>query len=110
MSMRTAMHKPDASVNEEAMSGPCLSGTVCKRSKRVVPVSNPTTEIVTYLIVDNNERYYYVDDYSPKEYYDLGQAVHIPVYIKPYKKKSGDASYSLNVLKPFRASSVGEEF
>ncbi|MBQ7487741.1 MAG: hypothetical protein IJT77_09650, partial [Clostridia bacterium] len=61
---------------------------------------------------DSNNRYYYVDDYSPETYYEVGQSVQIPVYVKAYKKKSGDASYTLNILKPFRASSLGrgEEF
>jgi hypothetical protein len=111
--MRTTTHKDeDIPATENMFSGLYLSGIVFKRIKRTVPVNNPTTEIVTYTVADNNDRYYYVDDYSPDTYYEVGENVQIPVYIKAYKKKSGDASYSLNVLKPFRASSLGrgEEF
>ena len=111
--MRTATRKTeDMPATENMISGLCLSGTVFKRIKRTVPVNNPTTEIVTYTVSDSNNRYYYVDDYSPETYYEVGQSVQIPVYVKAYKKKSGDASYTLNVLKPFRASSLGrgEEF
>jgi len=109
--MKTTTHKTeDISSTVETISGLCLAGTIFKRTKREVSVKNSKTEIITYTVVDSNNRYYYVDDYSPAEYYDLGQAVQIPIYIKPYKKKSGEASYSLNVSKPFRASSRGEEF
>ena len=98
----------DSSVNE--VSGLFLAGTVVQRTKREIPSINPTTEVVTYQIIDDKERYYYVDDYSPSEYHECGTKVCLPVYVKPYKKKSGDASYSLNVLKPFRPSSKGVIF
>ena len=66
--MKTATRKANVSTESDGMiSGLCLSGTICKRTKRIVPVDNPTTEIVTYVVADNNERYYYVDDYSPTE-------------------------------------------
>ena len=102
----------DIPATENMISGTNLSGIVFKRIKQTVPVNNPTTEIVTYTFADNNNRYYSVDDYLLETYYEVGQSVQIPVYVKAYKKKSGDASYTLNVLKPFRASSLGrgEEF
>ena len=83
-------------------SGILLVGTVIQRSKRSIPEDNPTTEIVTYTITDDNDRHFFVDDYAPESYYDMNARVCIPIYIKPYKKKTGEASYSLNVLKPFR--------
>ena len=110
--MRTAMRNVEGETVQNSLppSGLCLSGTVTLRTKRDVPANNPTVEIVTYVLMDSNGRHYYVDDYSPSTYYEVGQSVILPVYIKPYKKKNGDASYSLNVLKPFRPSTVGEAF
>lgn len=93
-----------------AVSGLFLAGTVVQRTKREIPSVNPTTEVVTYQVIDDKERNYYVDDYSPSEYHECGTEVCLPVYVKPYKKKSGDVSYSLNVLKPFRPSSKGVVF
>ena len=92
------------------VSGLFLAGTVVQRTKREIPSVNPTTEVVTYQIIDDKDRNYYVDDYSPSEYYECGANVIFPIYVKPYKKKTGDVSYSLNIMKPFRPSSKGVVF
>ena len=91
-------------------SGLCLSGTVILRTRREVPVENPTTEIVTYTIQDDKHNNYYIDDYAPTSYYEVGEVVHLSVYIKPYKKKNGDLSYSLNIQKPYTPSTKGVAF
>lgn len=70
-----------------AVSGLFLAGTVVQRTKREIPSVNPTTEVVTYQVIDDKERNYYVDDYSPSEYHECGTEVCLPVYVKPYKKK-----------------------
>ncbi len=88
--------------------GLTLSGTVIDRTRRHVPMDNPTTEIVTYTLGDNNDRKFYVDDYAPTEYHDLGDYVSLPVYIKPYVKKNNDASYNLCIQK--KPSGRGEHF
>ena len=85
-----------------------LSGTVIDRIRRHVPKDNPTTEIVTYTLSDNNERKYFVDDYAPDHYYNLGTYVSFKVYVKPYQKKNSDMSYNLCVQK--ESSSRGEHF
>lgn len=79
--------------------GLSLSGTVIDRTRRMVPHDNPTTEIVTYTIQDGCNRKFYVDDYAPDGYHDLESDVCLPVYIKAYKRKNGDPSYTLNVQK-----------
>ena len=99
----------DDSACSDSISGLCLIGTIAFRTKRQVP-GNSNVEIVTYTIVDNDEHHYYVDDYSPSEYFNIGQPVKIPVYVKAYKKKLGDASYSLNRLKSFQPITKGEAF
>ncbi len=76
-----------------------LSGTVIDRTRRMVPHDNLTTEIVTYIIQDDFNRKFYVDDYAPNGYHDLQSLVCFPVYIKPYNRKNGEPSYTLNIQK-----------
>ena len=85
-----------------------LNGTVVDRTRRHVPKDNPTTEIVTYTVSDENNRKYYVDDYAPESYYDLGAYISVPVYVKPYTKKNKDVSYNLCIQK--ETSAKGEHF
>ena len=110
--MRSTKDKEDNDtfLNSNSDSGLILCGTVSQRTKRTVPVNNSTIEIVTYLIVDSNGRFYYVDDYAPDHYHEVGQPIHVAVYVKPYRKKNGDPSYSLNFLKPFHPSNKGTLF
>lgn len=90
------------------LSGLILKGIIVDRMRRMVPKNNPTTEIVTYTIQDEHDRKYYVDDYAPTDYYDLGSPVSLPVYIKAYNRKNGEPSYTLNVQK--MENSRGEHF
>ena len=76
--------------------------------KRHVPKDNPTTEIVTYLIQSNRDSKFYVDDYAPKSYYDIGADVSLSVFIKTYKRKNGEPSYTLNIQQ--NNFSKGEHF
>ena len=86
-----------------------IAGTVIDRTRRRVPASNPTTEIVTYTILASNQQRFYVDDYAPSSYLDLDKYVCIPVYIKPFIKKNGEASFNINVQKDFK-NVRGEHF
>ena len=52
---------------------------------------------MTYTIQDANGRRYYVDEYSPEEYYVLSEYAEIPVYVKTFKKRTGDIGYSFCV-------------
>ena len=74
----------------------------------MIPRDNPITEIVTYTIQDNCNRKFYVDDYAPCGYYDIGFNVCLPVYIKAYSRRYGDPSYILNVQKT--GAAYGEHF
>ena len=80
-------------------SGLILCGSVIDRTRRMVPKDNPTTEIVTYTVQDDNNRKYFVDDYAPEGYHELGEIVELRVYIKPYLRKNGETSYTINVQK-----------
>lgn len=85
-----------------------LSGTVVDRTRRFVPKDNPVTEIVTYILSDNEDRKYYVDDYAPSGYHDLGVYISVPVYVKPYAKKNKEISYNLCIQK--KTTLQGEHF
>ena len=99
--------KPDESI-------PCgliLRGTVVKRTRRYAEMKNgDQVEIVTYIVSDDEKKKYIVEDFAPDCYYDTGLLASIPVYIKPFQKKSGSLSYTLNVQKDFSYVSVGEDF
>ena len=89
-------------------NGLSISGTVIERTRRHVPKDNPTTEIVTYTLSDVNDRKYYVDDYVPSSYHEIGDSVSLPVYVKPYIKKNSEPAYNLCIQK--KPSSRGEHF
>lgn len=91
-------NKPPASP-ETCQYGLYLSGTIVDRTRRYVPKDNPVTEIVTYTLSDSRNRKYYVDDYAPSGYHELGTTITVPVYVKPYTKKNHDLSYNLCIQK-----------
>ena len=88
--------------------GLCLTGFVIDRTRRHVPKDNPTVEIVTYTVSDNFDRKCYVDDYAPSGYHEVGECICVPVYVKPYIKRNGEASYNLSIQK--KTSTRGEHF
>ncbi len=96
--------------NRQKSTGLIVVGIVQDRTRRMVPADNPTTEIVTYLITDESEKRYYIDDYRPAEYYEIGEFVEVPIYVKPYRKRNGELSYSLNIQKAYQYQTKGESF
>lgn len=89
-------------------SGLFLFGQVIDRTRRYVPKDTPTTEIVTYTVQTERDSKYFVDDYAPDSYYDVGSDVCFPVYIKTYKRRNGDPSYTLMIQQD--ELSRGEHF
>lgn len=100
-------YKMNLNTNASQISGPCVGGDVIDHIRRYVPKDNPATEIVTYTIQDNNDRKFYVDDYAPDNYYDIGEQVCLPVYVKPYQKHNKELAHILCIQK---TSSRGEHF
>ena len=96
------------SSSEEKEPGLFLNGFIIDRTRRQVPKNNPTTEIVTYTISDHFHQKYYVDDYAPSGYHEIGEYLSVPVYVKAYVKKNGEASYNLSIQK--KKSARGEHF
>lgn len=79
-------------------SGLYVFGQVTDRTRRMIPTrDNATTEIVTYTIKDVYGHSYYVDQYAPSSYNDIGSIIELPVYVKTFKKRNGDVGYSFGV-------------
>ena len=64
-------------------SGLLIRGKILDRTRRYIPMGRTPLEVVTYILVDGENKKYYVDDTSPETYYDINEIVIIPVYIKP---------------------------
>lgn len=94
--------------NPNRISGLYLDGSVIERTRRHVSKDNPTTEIVTYTLKGNNDRKFSVDDYAPESYYDIGEQVCLPVYVKPYQKHNKELAHTLCIQK--MQSPRGEHF
>ena len=90
---------PESNEGLTLPDGLTLSGKVIDRTRRMVPKEAPTTLIVTYTIEDEMGNKYYVDEFAPNEYFELGMDISVPVYIKAYKKKSKEAAYTKNIKK-----------
>lgn len=99
------------SVTEEESTGLFVHGTIENRTRRYITTKdNTNTEIVTYTITDKNERRYYVDDFSPASYHELSESITLSVYVKPYRKRNGELSYTLCVQKNYHPITKGEAF
>jgi len=112
----TLMRSPDSPVSSpeikaDPRSGLHLFGRVSDRIRRTIPTRDLTTaEIVTYTVEDTFGHKYYVDQYSPKEYHEIGSYVELPVYVKTYKKRNGDVGYSFCIQQQNEIPSRGERF
>ena len=92
------------------ISGLYVGGIVKERRRRFITRSNnEQIEVVTYTLSDEGEKNYFVEDYAPSAYRDIGSQIVVPVYVKPYRKKSGDLSYTICIKKDF-VSGRGEAF
>ena len=87
-----------------------LSGVIINRLKRMVPRNNPTIEVITYTVQDINGTKFYVEDYQPDRYHEIGDTVSLSVYVKAYNRKNGEPSYTLNVQKDDGHNFRGEPF
>lgn len=97
--------------NAAIPSGLYVIGSIANRTRRYITTNaNPNTEIVTYTILDDQDHRFFVDDFSPVSYFEESQSVTLPVYIKPYKKKNGEAAYTLCIQKNYNPITKGEAF
>lgn len=103
--------KTDANDPTGFNPGLFVTGIVANRTRRYIPArNNANTEVVTYTITDEHEHRYFVDDFAPSSYYDVSSPVTLSVYVKPYLKKNGGASYTLCVQKDYLPLTKGEAF
>ena len=102
---------PETKTSSGEEQGLFLMGEVSDRVKKNITAQGMDVEVVTYTISCNDRQRYYVDDFDPEKYFLVGENVFIPVYVKPYKKKNGEASYMLKIQKKdVFAASRGERF
>ena len=108
---RPPKQEPSADPPDEApLSGLYVFGQVIDRTRRTIKTRNDgQAEIVTYTVQDVNGRRYFVDEYTPEQYCEIGEAVELPVYVKTFKKNSGDIGYSFCVQQQF-GPARGEHF
>ena len=91
------------------LEGLFVGGTVRDRRRRYITKSDSEQiEIVTYTLTDSNDRNFYVEDYSPSSYRNIGDYTVVSVYIKPYRKSNGQLSYTICIKKDFETR--GEAF
>ena len=97
--------------NPTVQPGLYVIGSIANRTRRYITTNNnPNTEIVTYTILDDHDHRFFVDDFAPTSYFDVSASVTLPVYIKPYNKKNGEAAYTLCVQKNYPPITKGEAF
>ena len=90
------------------LMGLFVSGVVEDRRRRYIQRGESSVEIVTYTLRDDTERRLFLEDYAPGNYRNIGDQICVPVYIKPYRKKNGDLSYTISIKKDFETR--GESF
>ncbi|MBQ8945317.1 MAG: hypothetical protein IJ058_14550 [Lachnospiraceae bacterium] len=96
--------------DNQHLSGLFIFGFVIERTRRTISTrDNTQTEIVTYTIQDNDGHRFYVDEYAPKDYHDIGSFVDLPVYVKTFRKRNGDIGYSFGV-QATSSQTRGEHF
>ena len=92
------------------ISGLYVGGTIQERHRRFINRQDDNrVEIVTYTISSVGDKLYYVEEYAPSSYREIGSQLLEAVYIKPYQKKSGDLSYTICIKKDFHGGR-GESF
>ena len=92
------------------INGLYVGGIIQERRRRFINRENMAqTEIVTYTLSDENNKRYFVEDFAPTSYRDIGSQIVVPVYVKPYRKKNGDLSYTICIKKDFDGGR-GESF
>lgn len=97
--------------NASIQPGLYVIGSIVNRTRRFISTNNnPNTEIVTYTILDDHDHRFFVDDFAPTSYFEVTASVTLPVYIKPYNKKNGDAAYTLCIQKNYHPITKGEAF
>ena len=88
-----------------------LVGKVADRVRKTVSAQGTEVEVVTYTILCGGVHRFYVDDFNPDKHFAVGENVSIPVYVKAYRKKTGEPSYMLKLQKSdVYIASRGERF
>jgi hypothetical protein len=70
-------------MNNDIFEGLLIKGSVAGRSKQIVGDKN--LELVTYKIFAGN-KVFFVKDWAPKKYLTVGEAVELPISVKPFQR------------------------
>lgn len=90
----------------EFARGLLMRGAIIGRTKRTIGKDNERI-VVTYRINDGNTDFF-VDEWSPTEFYSIGDLVCLPVYVKIYSRNGiNQINYA---VKSHSAVMAGEEF
>ncbi|GHU69324.1 hypothetical protein FACS1894184_13170 [Clostridia bacterium] len=81
------------------ITGLYLNGFVKSRTRRTITKNDTDIEIISYLVADNNGNTYVLEDFSPPSYYEVNSRIEVPVYIKPYQRRNGVISFTVNVRR-----------
>lgn len=84
------------------VSGLTIAGIIKERRRRMIPADNHQHEIITYTIIDEYNTLYFVDDFQPDKYYEIGHSVVLPVYIKTYIKRNSQPAYTVCTRKDYQ--------
>ena len=85
------------------VEGLIIKGSIAGRTRRIVGEKN--IELITYKILAGGN-IYFIKDWAPKDYFDIGKSVELPIRIKSYQNNGRlgiDYTISNNTI-------LGEEF
>lgn len=90
-------------MENDIFEGLLIKGSVAGRSRRIV--GSKEVELVTYKIFAGS-KVFLVKDWAPENYFSVGQAVELPISIKPFQK-NGHISVDYTICG---CTVSGEEF
>ena len=83
-----------------ADGGLMLKGRILARSKRVFQQPDGTTrEVKTYRVLAGIDLFY-IDDWSAETPMSIGAEVDVPVTLRAFKGRNGEAQARLNFVRP----------
>ncbi len=95
---------------EEFTKGLYLIGTIANRSRKLIDDKGKKNEVIYYLIQTGSDEYYFVYDFEPKSYHEVGEEVSLPIISHPYIGRYNHLGVSYYVRKEKKRDLPGEFF
>jgi len=70
-------------MNNDTIEGLIVKGTIAGRSRRILGEKN--LELVTYKVLAG-DKVFFVKNWTPSDYFTVGEPVTLPIIIKTYQK------------------------